>query len=127
MKGLFSIFVLINILFMNKGRFLHEEKLKDHPTVGVYGIFSTTKVEWRYFVISYRQNSNSSIVLTPEICFSCQEATIESVIKYGKEFENLEQAKDFIKVYKIKWESGSNHTTQEVRAKKINDILQTDK
>jgi len=35
---------------MNKGRFLHEEKIKDHSNIGVYGIFSTTKVEWKYYV-----------------------------------------------------------------------------
>ena len=53
---------------MNKGRFLHEEKIKDHSNIGVYGIFSTTKVEWKYYVISYSINSNNKIILSSELC-----------------------------------------------------------
>jgi hypothetical protein len=52
---------------MNKGRFLYEEKIKDHSNLGVYGIFSTTKVEWKYYVISYSINSSSNkVALTSE-------------------------------------------------------------
>jgi hypothetical protein len=110
---------------MNKGRFLHEEKIKDHSNIGVYGIFSTTKVEWKYYVISYSINSNNKIILSSELCGYPQEATFDNVVKQGKEFKTLEQAKEFINVYKIKWETGSNNTAQEVRDKKINDILET--
>jgi hypothetical protein len=88
---------------MNKGRFLHEEKLKDHSDLGVYGIFSTTKVEWKYYVISYKTNAN------------------------GREYKTVDDAKKFIQEYKVKWETGSNNTTQEVRAKKLDDILDSDK
>lgn len=109
---------------MNKGRFLHEEKIKDHSNIGVYGIFSTTKVEWKYYVISYSINYNK-IILSSELCGYSQEATFDNVVKQGKEFKTLEQAKEFINVYKIKWETGSNNTAQEVRDKKINDILET--
>lgn len=111
---------------MNRGRFLHEEKLKDHSNLGVYGIFSTTKVEWKYYVVSYSINSSNKITLTSELCSYPQEATYESVARFGKEYKTVDEAKQFISEYKIKWESGSNNTKQEVRAKKIDDILDTD-
>lgn len=110
---------------MNKGRFLYEEKLKDHSNLGVYGIFSTTKVEWRYYVISYSVNASSNkYTLTSELCGYPQEATLDSVAKQGKEYKNVDDAKKFIQEYKIKWETGSNNTTQEVRDKKLGDILE---
>jgi uncharacterized protein YqgV (UPF0045/DUF77 family) len=112
---------------MNKGRFLHEEKIKDHSNVGVYGIFSTTKVEWKYYVISYNTTANGGLKLTSELCSYTQEATFESVSRQGKEYKTVEEAKQFIQEYKVKWESGSNNTTQEVRAKKLDDILDSDK
>jgi len=111
---------------MNKGRFLHEEKIKDHSNVGVYGIFSTTKVEWKYYVISYNTSANG-VKLTPELCSYTQEGTYESITRHGKECKTVEEAKQFIQEYKIKWETGSNNTTQEVRAKKLDDILDSDK
>ena len=111
---------------MNKGRFLHEEKIKDHSNVGVYGIFSTTKVEWKYYVISYNATANGGLKLTSELCSYVQEATFESVARHGKEYKTVEEAKQFIQEYKIKWETGSNNTTQEVRAKKLDDILDSD-
>jgi hypothetical protein len=108
---------------MQKGRFLHEEKVKDHSNIGVYGIFSTTKVEWKYYVISYNNGSNG-LKLTSELCGYIQEATFDSVARHGKEYKTVEESKKFIQEYKIKWETGSNNTTQEVRDKKINDILE---
>lgn len=109
---------------MQKGRFLHEEKLKDHSNLGVYGIFSTSRVEWKYYVISYIINSSSNkITLTSEICGYTQEATFDSVTRNGKEYKTVDDAKKFIQEYKIKWETGSNSTTQEVRDQKIDDIL----
>ena len=112
---------------MNKGRFLHEEKIKDHSNIGVYGIFSTTKVEWRYYVISYNASANGGIKLTSELCGYAQEATLDSVNRHGKEYKTVDDAKKFIQEYKVKWETGSNNTTQEVRAKKLDDILDSDK
>jgi hypothetical protein len=112
---------------MQKGRFLYEEKIKDHSNIGVYGIFSTTRVEWKYYVISYGNTNNNSLKLTSELCDYMQEATFDSIARHGKEYKNLEDAKKFIQEYKVKWETGSNNTTQEVRAKKLDDILDSDK
>lgn len=108
---------------MERGRFLHEEKIKDHSNLGVYGIFNTTKVEWKYYIISYKINSSNNIFLTSEICGYSQEATFDTVRRYGKEFKTKEEGVTFIKEYKIKWETGSNNTTEEIRDKKLDDIL----
>ena len=68
-------------------------------------------------------------MLTIDVC-NCsynQEATYDSIVRYGKEFKTKEEGIKFIQDYKIKWETGSNNTTQEVRAKKLDDILDSDK
>jgi hypothetical protein len=111
---------------MNKGRLLHQEKLKEHPDLGVYGIFNTNKVSWRFWVISFNSVNNGHIELTSELCGYKQAATYESIEKFGKEFKSTEEGKKFIQEYKIKWETGSNNTTQEVRAKKLDNILDGD-
>lgn len=110
---------------MIKGRFLYNQKLKDHPDLAVYGIFETSRVEWRYFVISHKVNNNE-YKLSPELCSYWQEATHDTIRKYGKEFKTIEDGKLFIDEYKIKWETGSNSTKQEVRGKKLDEILDTD-
>jgi uncharacterized protein YqgV (UPF0045/DUF77 family) len=53
--------------------------------------------------------------------------TFDSINRHGKEYKTIEDAKKFIQEYKVKWETGSNNTTQEVRAKKLDDILDSDK
>lgn len=106
---------------MLKGRFLLQEKLKDHNDIGIYGIFNTTKVEWKYYVISY-SNNNNKFILTSELCGYPSEATYDSIDRHGKEYKNIDDAKKFINDYKVKWETGSNNTTQEVRDKKLNDL-----
>ena len=55
---------------MNRGKFLHTEKIKDHKSgsndvdLSVYGVFETSKVEWKYYVISHYNRPNSSFFLT---------------------------------------------------------------
>jgi hypothetical protein len=81
---------------MQRGKFLHTQKIKDHKSGGndvdlsVYGVFETT---------------------------------YDTITRYGKKFETKEEGVKFIQEYKIKWETGSNSTTQEVRDQKIDDIL----
>lgn len=108
---------------MTKGRLLYQDKIKDHPNIGIYGLFSTTKVSWKYFVISYNSINNGGIELTAELCSYKQTATYDSIERYGKEFNSIDDGKKFIQDYKIKWETGSNNTTEEIRDKKISNIL----
>jgi hypothetical protein len=116
---------------MQRGKFLHTEKIKDHKCnsndvdLSVYGVFETLKVEWRYYVISYYNKPNNSFMLTTEVC-TCnynQEATYETITRYGKKFETKEDGIKFIQEYKIKWETGSNNTIQEVREQKLDELL----
>jgi hypothetical protein len=108
---------------MTKGRLLYSEKLNDHPDIGVYGIFDTNKVKWEYYIISYRKLANGGIELTNELCQSTV-VTYESIKRYAKEFKTVEDAKQFISEYKVKWETGSNNTTQEIRGKKLDELLE---
>lgn len=110
---------------MLKGRFLHEEKIKDHNNLGVYGIFNTTKVAWKYFVISYELDPRGVIRLTSELCSFGQPASYDSIEKSGKEVTDVESGKEFIQQYKIKWETGSNSTQQKIREDKLNNLLDT--
>lgn len=115
---------------MQRGRFLHTEKIRNHQTNGadvdlsVYGVFDTTKVEWKYYVISHK-NQNGVDKLTSDICTYSMtiDLTISNVTGYGKRFNDIDEAKEFIMNYKSKWESGLNNTTQAIRDKKIDDVL----
>jgi len=43
--------------------------------------------------------------------------------RYGKEFKTKEEGYKFIQDYKIKWETGSNNTSEEVRDQKLDELL----
>lgn len=108
---------------MIKGRLIYQDKIKDHPNIGVYGIFNTNKVSWRYFIISYSSTSNGGLELTGELCSYKQTATFDSIERYGKEVNTVDDGKKFIQNYKIKWETGSNNTTEQIREEKLSNIL----
>ncbi len=116
---------------MQRGKFLFTQKIKDHKCnandvdLAVYGIFNTQKVEWKYYVISYYNRPNSSFMITSDVCLCSynQEASFETIARYGKEFKTKEEGYKFIQDYKIKWETGSNNTTEEVRDRKLDELL----
>jgi hypothetical protein len=110
---------------MQKGRFLYEQKLKEHPEIGVYGIFDTRKVSWSYYVISFENAVSGGIRLSPEICGYSSSASYETVEKQGKKFNTKEEGIKFIQEYKIKWETGSNNTTEEIRDQKLDELLES--
>lgn len=113
---------------MQKGRFIYNQKLKDYKfngkdiELGIYGIFDTKKVKWNYFIISY-YNDGSGFRLTEDVCTRCCTATYDTIEGFGKQVTNKEEGVKFIQEYKIKWETGSNNTTEEIRDKKLDDIL----
>lgn len=107
-----------------KGKFLHTEKVVDYPKFmgndilfSLYGIFDTTSTLWSYWVISH---SNGE--LTNDLCSSTSNLDVYNV-KSGKYFKTKEEGIQFIKEFKIKWETGSNDTLSEMRDRKIDDII----
>lgn len=114
---------------MLKGRMLYSTKINGYKTngkdieLGVYGLFQTDKVRWTYHVISFYTDNGGSIRLTDDICGRFLDATYDSIRSYGKQFDTKELGQKFIEEYKCKWETGSNDTTQEMRDKKIGEIL----
>ena len=113
---------------MQKGRFIYNQKLKDYKVngkdieLGIYGIFDTKKVKWNYFIISY-YNDGAGFRLTEDVCTRYCTATYDTIEGCGKQVINKEEGVKFIQEYKIKWETGSNNTTEEIRDKKLDDIL----
>lgn len=109
---------------MKHGKVLHTVDIKDlNFKLTIYGIFDTVKVMWDYYVIS---NHISSKSLTRDVCTRMSynmEASIDNISTYGKKISTVEEGQIFCDEFKIKWESGSNNTTQEIRDKKINDVL----
>lgn len=109
---------------------LYTTNPKDYKTngndihLGVYGIFNTEKSLWTYHVISYYSQASGTIRLTEDICGRYLDATYDSIKSYGKKFDSVEEGRKFIDEYKCKWETGSNDTTQEIRDKKIGEILE---
>lgn len=114
---------------MYKGKLLYKAEIKDYKfgshdiKLGVYGLFNTEKVLWTYYVISYYLDANNYIKLSEDICGRYIDGTYDNIRSFGKKFDTIEEGKKFIEEYKCKWETGSNETTQEIRDKKIGDIL----
>jgi hypothetical protein len=114
---------------MQKGKFIYQSKIKDYKVnghdidFGIYGIFDTKKVKWNYFIISYITDSQGNMKLTEDVCGRSGTATYDMIEAYGKQVANKEEGVKFIEEYKCKWETGSNETTQEMRDKKIGEIL----
>jgi len=116
---------------MQRGRMIYSTKPKGYPKyggveieLGIYGIFDTKKVKWCYYIISYVTDPQSNnMKLTEDICSRSSTATYDTIEGLGKQVANKEEGVKFIEEYKCKWETGSNETTQEMRDKKIDEIL----
>jgi len=119
---------------MQKGKFIYQSKIKEYRAsngldveLGIYGIFDTKKVKWCYYIISYVTDPNTkNFKLTEDICGRSDIASYATIESLGKQVANKEEGVKFIEEYKCKWESGSNDTTQEMRDKKIDEILDED-
>jgi hypothetical protein len=109
---------------MKKIKMLYSTKVNDlgSTELGIYGVFDTEKVEWRYFVVSYTKGQHGN-KMTGEICNSYGDLDYQSAIRCGKEFKTKEEGIEFIEDFKIKWETGSNTTLVEKREKKLKDLL----
>jgi hypothetical protein len=114
---------------MQKGKFIYQTKIKEYKQnglnidFGIYGIFDTKKVKWNYFIISYVTDPQGNMKLTEDICGRTTSASYDTIEAFGKQVANKEEGVKFIEEYKCKWETGSNETTQEMRDKKIGEIL----
>lgn len=105
----------------------YEKCDKQDIEFSVYGIFDTIKVKWDYYVISSVSNITNKMFLTEDICGRYIPADMDSLVRYGKKFQTKEEGQTFIEEFKIKFETGSNNTQQEVRDKKIDEILGDEK
>lgn len=88
----------------------------------VIGLFDTHKVIWTYHVVSIIKNVGI-LQFTDDICLcSYNFSSADNVKLYGMKFEDIESAKKYIDDFKIKWETGSNNTTQEIRDQKLKEL-----
>lgn len=114
---------------MNRSRILSVIKPKDLTYSGkdvellIIGIFETIKMNWLYYAVSAIAKGNG-YEFSPDM-HSNHGMTVntDNVYHYGKKFASMDEAKAHCNQFKLKWESGSNNTTQEVRDEKIEDIL----
>ena len=95
--------------------------------LSVFGVFSTQKVHWDYYVISHYNKTNGAVIyLSDDVGtapYSGNEASVDNVRKYGKPVTNIEEGQKFCDEFKMKWDSGLNNTTSEIRDKKLDEIL----
>jgi len=114
----------------NHGKLLYNTKvdgmksMSEDVNVGVYGIYTSGQGtgKWRYYLISYKQQSNG-MRLTDEWHTHGMEATYDSIQKYAKEIQSLDDGRKACDDYKSKWLSGSNDLLQHKRDEKLNEIL----
>lgn len=97
--------------------------IKDNTQVQlkVFGIFDTYKVIWKYYTVSVISIGNL-YQFTDDICSKNYACTIESIESYAKKFDDIEGAKKYVDDFKLKWETGSNNTIQEVRDQKLKEL-----
>jgi len=115
----------------NHGKVLYSVKvdgiksLGDDVNVGVYGIFESNSGtgKWKYYLISYKVQSNGNIRLTDEWHSYLIDATYDTIKKHAKEIQSTEDGIKICDEYKAKWLSGSNDVLQQKRDKKLNEIL----
>lgn len=121
---------------MKRGKILHDTVLKDYTYTHTkndvhlcaYGLFDTEKALWKYYILSYADtmgSGNNKLVedvaikrLSEPMVFS-----VYNIENYFYSKPTLEECIQYIEDYKIKWETGSNSSTQEQRDKKLKEIL----
>ena len=119
---------------MIKSKMISSMELKDYIYDGspvkifMYGLFDTEKILWTYYVtLIYKSSTSSSIRILGDLVSSSGNETgddsIGSLRRLGKMFKEYTDGETFMNTFKTKWESGSNNTTQEMRDKKLEEIL----
>src|SRR5574343_1115974 len=100
-----------------------DSSTKFDVTLCTMGLFDTKEAKWKYYVCPTIQSSRGIFLTSDFISGKSHDPLSESNIPvYGKRFNTLDECISFINEYKMKWESGSNDTKQEIRDKKIDEI-----
>ena len=112
----------------NHGKILYSIKvdgMSNGVNVGVYGIFTSNSGsgKWKYYLLSYKTLPNGNLRLTDERHSYPMEVTYDTIQKYGKEVQSVEDGRKMCDEYKDKWVIGSNDTLQHKREEKLNEIL----
>ncbi len=112
---------------MKRARILYETDIKNHDynsnniKFGVYGVFDTNDVKWKYFLISFYYRGKE-ISTSPDLC-KVVDLSPWNVDSNCREIDSVESGITFIQEYKIKWETGSNDVKSKIRDEKISNIL----
>lgn len=115
---------------MTKIRIFSQEKLKEYKfsgsdvNIGIIGSFDTIKVHWRYFAALLINSSGVNYLISDLVDSNSNyyAISLSSLSSYSKEFKTLDESKLFTNDFKVKWETGSNNTTQEIRDKKLEEL-----
>ena len=97
----------------------------DDLEIGVFGLFDTQKVHWTYYMISYYRNIKGDLFLTDDVCLCThtQAATYDTIKRFGKICNTVDEGKQYLEAFKMKWDSGYNNTSSEMRDKKLDELL----
>lgn len=121
---------------MKRGKILYDTILdkykygntKNDVHLCAYGLFDTEKAQWKYYIISYADTTGTgNNRLVEDVANKRLQETMPFSIYNIENFYNskptLEECSKYIEDFKIKWETGSNSSTQEQRDKKLKEIL----
>lgn len=122
---------------MIKSKILSQYDVKDYQVtsegkkydmkIGVCGIFDSNSIHWDYYAIS-SISINGNLKLTSDLSKNSNVSSIivndiSYVRSYYRKFDTQLEAENFLKDFKLKWETASNNTTQVVRDEKLKEIL----
>jgi len=134
---------------MTKSRFLYSVDLQGYERYGrkislnVVGLFNTHDVSWNYYVVStfnrsglfidnFSINFGNRMFITDDVVADYKNISssgvslidVTKISRFGIDFDDdLELAKKYVDDFKLKWETGSNNISQEIRDKKLKDII----
>lgn len=94
--------------------------------LAVYGIFDTDKVSWDYYYLSAFDTPTATVKITNDCCkmiYNDLFISVDNIITHGRPCKTPEDGLKWCENFKMKWESGSNDLTSEIRDKKLNEIL----
>jgi len=107
-----------------KGLSSVKEGTKSDISLRIVGLFDTITMIWTYHVVSTGTWGANRVELTPDLHDRVYsgEYTLNNVKSHGRKFDTQQEAESFVNEFKIKWETASNNTLQEVRDEKLKEL-----
>jgi len=100
-----------------------QDGVKSDISLRIIGLFDTIKMLWTYHVVS-TGTWIGKIRLTSDLHTNMYSDvyTVDNIKLHGRKFNTRQEAESFINEFRVKWETSSNNTIQEIRDEKLKEL-----